>query len=265
MTIPKRLTIERVVPNASLLFSYLDHVARYEFVKKSATNKSVCDVGCGNGYGTYMLAKVAQKIIGVDIADEAISYARKNFVATNLNFRQMDCQNLQFDNLEFDMVVSFDVIEHISNYQSYLSGIHRILKKTGILAISTPNNRDNLHPPENPFHKKEFSSSEFKQLLSKYFNVINLYGEMSDKNLREATTIFKKYYNPVNKYDFLKLRKILPRKVRQSILSLIMKKRGVDISNLTSNNIKFEPNFVECSSTLFCICKNKREADIHQK
>jgi len=255
MAISKRLTVERVVPLTSLSFSYLDHIARYEFIKNMVANKVVLDAGCGNGYGTYMLAKVVQKIIGVDIASEAIAYAKKNFVAQNLNFIQMDCQNLKFDDSSFDMVCSFDVIEHIENYQSYLSGLNRILRKSGILAISTPNNKNNQHPPANPFHKKEFAYQEFKLLLNKYFNVIDFYGETPDKDLKNAVGAFKKFYNPVNKFDFFKFRRVIPRKIRERFIRLFIKMGGIDISDLTPNNITFRSENIENSSILFALCQ----------
>lgn len=156
------------------------HMARYHFTIPYITDKIVLDAGCGSGYGAFfMVVNGAKKVVGVDISESTIKYAKKHFIHDNLEFQIMDCTNLKFPEKCFDVVTSFEVIEHIPNYDIYLSEIKRVLALNGIAIFSTPNKKDTLEKkkPINPSHFKEFYPYEFKCILKKYFQNVELWGE----------------------------------------------------------------------------------------
>jgi len=170
-------TGERFIPDSpDSEFLAQEHIARYSFTAKFVANKQVLDVGCGSGYGSDILANAgAAKVIGVDISEETILYCQKYYKQSNLKFEQGDCTSLKFKEKSFDVIVALELIEHIENEQKFLNETKRLLKKNGILILSTPNKETHGldHPLEgkqkNPFHVKEYTEKELLLTLNKFF------------------------------------------------------------------------------------------------
>lgn len=179
-------TGERVVPNKTPHVILQEHISRYIFASEFFEDKVIIDVACGTGYGSYyLLKKGAKKVIAVDISKEAIEYASNLYKENNLEFVCADATRLPFCNDLFDGVVSFETIEHLSDYEQFLIECKRVLKKGGVFICSTPNKRvssPHTAKPLNPFHLKEFYYYEFKEFLDKYFNNVKIHGQI-DVNL----------------------------------------------------------------------------------
>ena len=79
-------TGERLVPGKVDLELEVEHINRYIFASDLVKNKKVLDAACGTGYGTALLAQSAERVFGIDISKEAISYAESNYSAKNVNF-----------------------------------------------------------------------------------------------------------------------------------------------------------------------------------
>ena len=65
---------------------FADHLARYDLAKPLCQGKVVLDIACGTGYGTSILAQVAQTIDGVDIDKDAVELAKKTYIKPNLTY-----------------------------------------------------------------------------------------------------------------------------------------------------------------------------------
>jgi len=119
-------------------------------------------------------------LVGVDIADEAIEYADANYKANNLTYRcieRADYAPLPFADAEFDAVLSFQVIEHISDIVPYLSEIRRVLKPGGVFVCATPDRSTRLLPKQKPWnmwHVKEYSEEELGCALVPFFSSIEM-------------------------------------------------------------------------------------------
>lgn len=179
-------TGERVVPGKTPQTIYDEHIYRYIFATSLTKNKVVLDVACGTGYGvSYMAEKGAREVIGVDISAIAANYARERFSKDNgASFICANAIKLPFVDNVFDVVVSFETIEHIRQYRKFLEECRRVLKENGLLICSTPNRRifsPNLAKPVNTFHIKEFWPEEFYRLLRRYFAHITFYGQCDVK------------------------------------------------------------------------------------
>lgn len=174
-------TGERCVLEKSGALIEKEHLDRYDFALDFVKGKKVLDIACGTGYGSIMLSEKAENVLGVDISSESLQYANNTFQSSNLKFKQGDAVNLDFINDEtFDVVVSFETIEHIAEFTKYLTEIRRVLKKGGLFIVSTPNklkHSPNSDTPLNHFHVIEFRLNEFDDLLKKYFFVENIYGQ----------------------------------------------------------------------------------------
>jgi len=164
-------TGERVIPGQVNDDLWAEHVARYALATRFAQGRRVLDLGCGTGYGTAELARVASAAIGVDPAPEAIAYADSHFQSAR--FLQCSANAVPFPPASFDLVTAFEVIEHLHDWRSLLAEAHRVLDPNGLLIISTPNKRyyseARAKSGPNPFHQHEFEFREFQAALSEFF------------------------------------------------------------------------------------------------
>jgi ubiquinone/menaquinone biosynthesis C-methylase UbiE len=149
----------------------IEHLHRYAVARDWVKGKKVLDIACGEGYGSNLLAEDAEFVAGVDIESTVISKAQSKYKRKNLNFVQGRVEKIPFEENSFDIVVSFETLEHTDQHDQMLSEVRRVLKQNGILVISTP---DKLYYTDdrnykNPFHIKELYKNEFISLISKYF------------------------------------------------------------------------------------------------
>ncbi len=152
---------------------YNEHLIRYELAKKFVSGKIVLDIACGSGFGAKILARAgAEKVTAVDIDEKTVKKARNKNWLKNIVYRQGNAENLAEKNETFDIIVSFETIEHLKNPEKYLKELKRVIKNNGLIFISTPNKK--ISKEKNPFHFKEFEKEEFKEILSKYFKSILL-------------------------------------------------------------------------------------------
>ena len=98
------------------------------FIKNITENETVLDVGCGNGFNTFNIAKKAKKIVGIDINANNIEFARKNYKLENINYIHDDILNYSFTE-KFDVIVLSNVLEHVENRIELLKRLNNIGNK----------------------------------------------------------------------------------------------------------------------------------------
>jgi SAM-dependent methyltransferase len=151
------------------------HLARYEFAKAYVMNKHVLDAACGSGYGSNLLKTAgAKEVVGIDIANDAISIAVQTYPRNGLRFTVSDVEDLS-NYRNFDTVISFETIEHLQHPEKFLEEVHNSLLPGGLFIVSTPVRLDGhtQEKPDNPFHVQEWTEEEFKLLLQKYFKIVS--------------------------------------------------------------------------------------------
>lgn len=211
---PKRIwdTIEEYV-------LYLKQLAAYVYTKERVDKKSVLEVGCGAGYGASYLSKYSSNIVAVDISKKFIGFCHARYKKKGLNFVQASGLNLPIKDNLIDVVVSFQVIEHIEpkKVRDYLSEVERVLRDGGVFVASTPNKKLRLLPfqkPCNPEHEKEYDYKEFKKVLSDVFEEVKVYGLKGSEEIQSIERNRVKQ-NPLKVYiikPFIPLmKKMLPR------------------------------------------------------
>jgi len=184
------------------------HRVAYRFASQLAARdprpSRILELGSGTGYGTAELAGAAPLVVGVDriAPDPSARSAGPRFLRADLG-------GIPIASTSFDLIVSFQVIEHLRDPGDYLDAIARILRPGGIVVITTPNRLTS--DGENPFHVHEYRCEELREVLGRYFEAIEMLGvgqtapvaRYHDARLRRIRTI--------TRLDPLRLRDRLPR------------------------------------------------------
>lgn len=156
----------------------LEYIHRYLQSLEIVIGKNILDIASGEGYGSAILSKKANKVTGVDISFEAVKQSHKCYKIDNLNFIVGSCLDIPLADTSVDLVVSFETIEHVDQYVQMMKEIKRVLRPAGALLISIP---DKYHSVEtgycNPYQKKELYLHEFKQLLDTNFSNTTYFGQ----------------------------------------------------------------------------------------
>jgi len=172
-------TGERFTPECVREIWY-EHWHRYVFAREFARGKRVLDAACGEGYGSALLAGVAQNVLGVDIAEAAVAHARSRYaVLPNLRFERGDCTALTVAAASFDLIVSFETLEHVQAQEQLLAGFARAMAPGGVLLISSPDKHtySEVSGFRNEFHVRELYRDELLALLRPHFSHVRLYGQ----------------------------------------------------------------------------------------
>lgn len=184
---------------------YAEHIVRYLFATRFVRGKRVLDVASGVGFGADLLRSAgAAEVVALDRSPEAVKYGKKHHSKFRPAYVVGDVESLPVRSTQFDVVVSFETIEHVPDYQRFLAEVKRALRQDGLCIVSTPN-RD-VYVEGNPFHTKEFTFAEFEQALAGYFRYVETFSqddwiasavfspeemEGADKPLRGQPSLFK--------------------------------------------------------------------------
>ena len=172
-------TGERFTPECVREIAY-EHWHRYAFAHALAKGRRVLDAACGEGYGSALLAQVAAQVTGVDIDAASVAHAATRYgTRSNLRFLQADVTALDaLPARSFDLIVSFETLEHLAAQDRLLDGFARLLADDGVLLVSTPDKHNyNAGGEPNPFHVRELECDEFEALLAARFPARRLYAQ----------------------------------------------------------------------------------------
>ena len=150
----------------------LEHLHRYGMALDFCRGRRVLDIASGEGYGSNLLAGVAESVKGVDISDETIAHARRKYRRPNLEYLHGSADAIPLADASVDTVVSFETIEHHDRHAEMFAELKRVLRPGGVLVISSPDklNYTDLPGTSNPFHVKELYREEFHALVRGHFS-----------------------------------------------------------------------------------------------
>jgi len=180
------------------------HRAAYAFaIERAPQGGRILDLGCGSGYGAAELAEALPSVVGLDrVPPDRGARGRVAYV-------RADLEAVPLAPASFDLISSFQVIEHLVDPSLYLNAMSRLLSADGIALITTPNLLTS--DKENPFHVHEYDPEELRDRLSNHFGEVEMFGvgtspraaKYFDERLKRIATIVK--------IDPLRLRHKLPR------------------------------------------------------
>ncbi|AWG36401.1 class I SAM-dependent methyltransferase [Alcaligenes aquatilis] len=148
------------------------HLARYASILPFVKDKVVLDIACGEGYGSALMMRAgAKRVVGVDISAEAVAKSQKVFADSKAEYIQADVTRLEelFEPGTFDVVVSIETIEHVTDDETYLIALKRAAKPDAVFLISCPNDHWYYPQPDqaNPFHLRKYRLEEFQAVSTK--------------------------------------------------------------------------------------------------
>jgi SAM-dependent methyltransferase len=185
---------------------------------------TVLDVGCGEGYGTAILARSGLAVTGVDVERSVIEAAVRSYAESGAEFRQMTSEEIPFDAGNFDCVTAFHVIEHVEDPILFVRELARVLKPEGRAIVTTPNRELRLAPGERPwnqYHLTEFDATTMEEVMANAFRHVQMRGvDVSEPGrsveLRRVDTLRR-----MARLDPLGLRRFVPQAVVQRVTSAL--------------------------------------------
>lgn len=160
------------------------HIMRYRWASELARGLRVIDAACGTGYGApILLDGGAASVDGFDLSSEAVDEARNLYSRSGARFSTGDVTHLPVEDASYELYVSFETLEHVEADESMLAEAARVLGPGGRLLCSTPN-REVMNPGKsiddgsfNPHHVREYSADEFRALLERHFDRVEILGQ----------------------------------------------------------------------------------------
>ena len=172
-------TGERVVPDKMAIdvTTYIQHLARYVFALRYCVGKTVLDAACGTGYGTSLIQSIARSVVGFDIDQDTIDFAKQIYESFDerLIFKVSDFEtaDLSFSGCPafYDTIVSFETIEHLSNPGFFLRNVKDRLVPGGKFVFSIP------RMSFVQFHKQVYDLKQAQNLIRSHFKKCDWYGQ----------------------------------------------------------------------------------------
>ena len=159
---------------------HYEHLHRYYFALHFVKDKKVLDLACGEGYGSYILSKSAEYVVGIEIDEKTVKHASSKYIRNNLEFIQGSILKIPIEGEKlFDVIVCFEAFEHVKEHEELMKEVKRLLKGDGIFIVSMPDKKSHSDDItyNNPFHKKELYFAEFKESMQKNFNHVCFFGQ----------------------------------------------------------------------------------------
>ncbi len=154
------------------------HLDRYRFAARRVRGRQVLDCACGTGYGVRLLREIgsAASVVGIDVDDKAIRYACQKHQINSATFICSSGECLPLADNSVDIVTSFETVEHVPDDVALVEDFYRVLRPSGTLIISTPNQ---WPLKDAPFHVREYDRKAFANLLEPCFHCVEFYNQNS--------------------------------------------------------------------------------------
>ena len=177
------------------------------YLAKPYIKGEMLEVGCGEGRGVGLLAPLAENYTAIDKIQGVINELKNQY--PNYQFIQDNIPPFSgiADNT-YDVIVSFQVIEHIKNDRLYLEELKRVLKPGGKALITTPNIKLTL--TRNPWHIREYTASELTDLASSIFSKVQMKGVAGNEKVMEYHSKNKASVAKITRFDIFNLQYRLP-------------------------------------------------------
>jgi SAM-dependent methyltransferase len=197
------------------------HLAAYLVARPYCAGRRVLDAGCGEGYGSALVAEVAADVLGVDRSLAALARARANHAGPRVRFACVDLERLDAVRSRFDVVLNFQVLEHLHDPRPLLAQFAARLEPGGTLVLTTPNRP--MSVSENPYHVHEYTADELRPVLAPYFAQVDVRGVAGNEKVAAYEEARRRQVARILRLDPLGLRNRLPASVVRFAFALFAK------------------------------------------
>ncbi len=218
----------------------------------------VLEIGTGSGYGVSILSPRAASYITIDKYQPDFDF--HNYA--NVEFHQMSVPPLKnISSSSVDYVICFQVIEHIKDDFALIAEVHRVLRTGGKFIVTTPNKKMSL--TRNPWHVREYTADEFKNLLDSRFHEVVADGVFGDRKVMEYYEKNRRSVQTIARLDIFNMQQWLPRWIlkfpydvlnRMNRRKLLVTNRNLT-SSITMEDYRFGPADDHCFDFYFTATK----------
>ncbi|MFH0862812.1 MAG: class I SAM-dependent methyltransferase [Candidatus Altiarchaeota archaeon] len=201
----------------------------YDYAKTAIRPGSLTlDLGSGDGFGAGRLAG-ALKIVSVDSDRKTMKAQRAATTAKEHAMAVSRAESLPFKEGVFDAVLSFQLIEHLSDDDAFASEASRVLSRAGVMYLTSPNRLLRLKPGENPwnrFHVREYDKKALQEVLHPHFKRIEFFGVTATPEIMEIEMERIRQIRRISSLDVLNLRAKMPEWLRYCVAEGMKKVAG---------------------------------------
>lgn len=171
------MSLERIDPILREDLYCVDHLLRYALAIPLCKGSRVLDAACGVGFGTVLLARQRVKeVVGLDNSEDGIRLCQERWKLENLKFIRQDLEALETGEAgSFDLITSFETLEHVKDPSLVLSRFKQVLNEGGVLMGSVPGKTDRYE--DNAFHLHYFDGDSLRSMLEDHFQNVAIFGQ----------------------------------------------------------------------------------------
>jgi SAM-dependent methyltransferase len=230
-------TVEERVIDAMHRFAY---AVVEEYAKPS---DRLLEIGFGEGYGSEIVAPWVGEYVGVEVDLESVTHAAEKYQRSAASFVHYDGTTIPFDEASFDLVIAFQVIEHVPDPEAFLDEARRVTRTDGSALIVTPNRNHRLEDGERPwnrYHIREFSPAELDSVMRRVFEIVELFGVQGSPRMNEIEKSRVARARRLARLDPLGLRYVLPEEFDTKLRTFLRRRRSSSGTSLAGSEIGIE-------------------------
>jgi len=157
-----------------------DHVSRFRFAFQRLQGRQVLDYGSGAGFASFFLPTNDTSYVGVEPDEEPLEWSRTHLATpdSRISFLAPSVFWDRTGDPAYDLVMVLEVIEHIPRPLDLLNRLSRLVRKNGVMIVSSPNgnlSKGDTRLFQSPFHLTEFTPSAFEGLLAGLGREVSLF------------------------------------------------------------------------------------------
>jgi len=227
-------TTERLAPDRTRTVEerVIDAMHRYAYTTVQEYAKPtdhLLEIGFGEGYGTEILEPWVAEYVGAEVERAAVAHAAEKYGRPRASFVHYDGVALPFDDASFDVVIAFQVLEHVPDPEAFLREMQRVTRPGRCVLIVTPNRNHRVGDGERPwnrYHVREFSPVELDAVMRKVFDVVEVFGihGSPDMNAIEKSRVARA--RKLARLDPLRLRYVLPEGLDTRLRTFLRRRRS---------------------------------------
>jgi SAM-dependent methyltransferase len=210
----------------------IDAMHRYAYAvveEYARPTDRLLEIGFGEGYGSEIVRSWVSEYVGVEVDAAAVAHAAQRYRHPKATFLLYDGAMLDFDESSFDLVISFQVIEHVLEPDLFLREAHRVVRRSGSVLIVTPNRNHRVDEGERPFnryHVREFSPPELGTLMRQVFDSVEVFGIHGSATMNETERNRVARARRLARLDPLGLRYHLPESIDTRLRTALRRRSG---------------------------------------